>query len=186
MRVPCCIAGMIGAELERQLGAEKLTMGHEPDSIEFSSVGGWVATRASGMKKNMCESTPRDLTRPPLSVSSVGLLRRSLPSASAVGALLHAMQARVRGSYGNIEDILLSVKLVTPAGTLEKGCSAPRISTGPRSRSVVRHSAARFHAVCMPCRSHERAGKKHTRTRTYTVAACTLARALVCAHRAMA
>ena len=171
MRAPCCIAGMIGAELERQLGAEKLTMGHEPDSIEFSSVGGWVATRASGMKKNMCESTPRDLA------SAVGL---------CVGALLHAMQARVRGSYGNIEDILLSVKLVTPAGTLEKGCSAPRISTGPRSRSVVRHSVALFLAVCMPCRSHERAGKKHTRTRTYTVAACTLARALVCAHRAMA
>lgn len=27
-------------------------MGHEPDSYEFSTVGGWVATRASGMKKN--------------------------------------------------------------------------------------------------------------------------------------
>ncbi len=27
-------------------------MGHEPDSIEFSTLGGWVATRASGMKKN--------------------------------------------------------------------------------------------------------------------------------------
>ena len=27
--------------------------GHEPDSMEFSSLGGWVATRASGMKKNV-------------------------------------------------------------------------------------------------------------------------------------
>lgn len=27
--------------------------GHEPDSMEFSSLGGWVATRASGMKKNI-------------------------------------------------------------------------------------------------------------------------------------
>jgi hypothetical protein len=26
--------------------------GQEPDSGEFSSLGGWVATRASGMKKN--------------------------------------------------------------------------------------------------------------------------------------
>ncbi len=26
--------------------------GHEPDSIEFSTLGGWIATRASGMKKN--------------------------------------------------------------------------------------------------------------------------------------
>ena len=26
--------------------------GHDPDSIEFSTLGGWVATIASGMKKN--------------------------------------------------------------------------------------------------------------------------------------
>lgn len=30
-----------------------LCTGHEPDSMEFSSLGGWVATRASGMKKNI-------------------------------------------------------------------------------------------------------------------------------------
>ena len=28
------------------------TVGHEPDSIEFSTLGGWIATKASGMKKN--------------------------------------------------------------------------------------------------------------------------------------
>ena len=27
-------------------------MGHGPDSVEFSTLGGWVATNASGMKKN--------------------------------------------------------------------------------------------------------------------------------------
>ena len=26
--------------------------GHEPDSLEFSTLGGWISTRASGMKKN--------------------------------------------------------------------------------------------------------------------------------------
>jgi alkyldihydroxyacetonephosphate synthase len=26
--------------------------GHEPDSSEFSTLGGWISTRASGMKKN--------------------------------------------------------------------------------------------------------------------------------------
>jgi alkyldihydroxyacetonephosphate synthase len=29
-----------------------VTMGHEPDSVEFSTLGGWIATNASGMKKN--------------------------------------------------------------------------------------------------------------------------------------
>ncbi|VDM49451.1 unnamed protein product [Toxocara canis] len=42
-------AGIIGQSLERQLNAKGYTCGHEPDSIEFSSLGGWVATRASGI-----------------------------------------------------------------------------------------------------------------------------------------
>ena len=36
-----------------QLGERGYTSGHEPDSQEFSSLGGWVATRSSGMKKNV-------------------------------------------------------------------------------------------------------------------------------------
>lgn len=36
-----------------QLTDKGYCTGHEPDSIEFSSLGGWVATRASGMKKNI-------------------------------------------------------------------------------------------------------------------------------------
>ena len=36
-----------------QLSEKGFCTGHEPDSMEFSSLGGWVATRASGMKKNI-------------------------------------------------------------------------------------------------------------------------------------
>lgn len=36
-----------------QLAEKGFCTGHEPDSMEFSSLGGWVATRASGMKKNI-------------------------------------------------------------------------------------------------------------------------------------
>ncbi|KHJ84630.1 hypothetical protein OESDEN_15653 [Oesophagostomum dentatum] len=45
-------AGIIGQSLERQLNEKGFTCGHEPDSIEFSTLGGWISTRASGMKKN--------------------------------------------------------------------------------------------------------------------------------------
>lgn len=51
--VACFEAGVVGQDLERVLSAENLIMGHEPDSHEFSTLGGWVATRASGMKKNI-------------------------------------------------------------------------------------------------------------------------------------
>ncbi|MES1916673.1 MAG: hypothetical protein MHM6MM_008470, partial [Cercozoa sp. M6MM] len=45
----CIEAGAVGKDIERKLRAMGLTMGHEPDSSELSTMGGWVATRASGM-----------------------------------------------------------------------------------------------------------------------------------------
>ncbi|XP_071788558.1 alkyldihydroxyacetonephosphate synthase, peroxisomal-like [Asterias amurensis] len=85
-------AGIMGLDLEKELGNYGLCTGHEPDSMEFSSLGGWVATRASGMKKNV---------------------------------------------YGNIEDMLVHVKMVTPQGTIEKNCQVPRMSTGPDIHHVI-------------------------------------------------
>ncbi|KAM8933694.1 alkyldihydroxyacetonephosphate synthase, peroxisomal [Pelodytes ibericus] len=79
-------AGITGQDLEKQLGEGGYCTGHEPDSMEFSTLGGWVATRASGMKKNI---------------------------------------------YGNIEDLVVHLKVVTPKGIVEKSCQGPRMSTGP-------------------------------------------------------
>ena len=42
--------GIIGAQLEQELRRENVVCGHEPDSVEFSSLGGWISTKASGMK----------------------------------------------------------------------------------------------------------------------------------------
>ncbi|EDV55962.1 alkyldihydroxyacetonephosphate synthase [Drosophila erecta] len=88
----CFESGIVGQDLERVLRGEGLTVGHEPDSYEFSTLGGWVATRASGMKKNV---------------------------------------------YGNIEDLVVRVRMVTPSGTLERECSAPRVSCGPDFNHVI-------------------------------------------------
>jgi alkyldihydroxyacetonephosphate synthase len=41
-------AGLFGPEAERRLGQEGLTLGHFPQSFEYSTVGGWVATRSAG------------------------------------------------------------------------------------------------------------------------------------------
>jgi len=41
-------AGALGPELEAQLKAHGLTLRHFPQSFEFSTLGGWVATRAGG------------------------------------------------------------------------------------------------------------------------------------------
>ncbi|MCZ6636179.1 MAG: FAD-binding oxidoreductase [bacterium] len=45
-------AGISGKQLENALREQGYTSGHDPDSIEFSTLGGWISTNASGMKKN--------------------------------------------------------------------------------------------------------------------------------------
>lgn len=84
-RTACIEGGALGRVLSRQLEEHGFTLGHEPDSVEFSTLGGWIATNASGMKKNR---------------------------------------------YGNIEDIVLDVTVVTPDGVVEHPVVVPRASHG--------------------------------------------------------
>jgi alkyldihydroxyacetonephosphate synthase len=51
-RMACIQAGATGRHIQAQLAEHGFTIGHEPDSLEFSTLGGWIATNASGMKKN--------------------------------------------------------------------------------------------------------------------------------------
>jgi len=78
-------AGAPGRAIQTQLAQYGFSMGHEPDSVEFSTLGGWIATNASGMKKNQ---------------------------------------------YGNIEDIVLDVTVISAAGKLERAHVVPRESIG--------------------------------------------------------
>jgi alkyldihydroxyacetonephosphate synthase len=43
-------AGVSGPDLEAQLRSHGFTLGHFPQSFEYSTLGGWVATRASGQQ----------------------------------------------------------------------------------------------------------------------------------------
>lgn len=47
-RAACIQAGAMGPSLEQQLLPHGLTLRHYPQSFEFSTLGGWIATRAGG------------------------------------------------------------------------------------------------------------------------------------------
>ncbi len=42
-------AGILGPDLERVLNERGFTLGHLPQSFEFSTLGGWIATRGAGL-----------------------------------------------------------------------------------------------------------------------------------------
>lgn len=68
-------AGAVGRHLAAQLAEYGFTMGHEPDSIEFSTLGGWIATHASGMKKNRYGNI-EDLVLGVTAVTPIGRVER--------------------------------------------------------------------------------------------------------------
>jgi len=45
-------AGVQGPDMEDQLNSRGWTVGHQPDSFRHSTLGGWIATRSSGMQSD--------------------------------------------------------------------------------------------------------------------------------------
>ena len=85
-------AGITGKVLEQELNKRGFTVGHEPDSYEFSTVGGWISTNAAGMKKH---------------------------------------------KYGNIEDIVQNLRMVTPKGVINQKKPLTRSSFGIKAQNVL-------------------------------------------------
>lgn len=76
-------AGVLGPALEDQLRPEGLTLRHFPQSFEFSTLGGWLATRAGGHYATLYTHID-DLTESIRAVTSAGVLEsRRLPGSGA-------------------------------------------------------------------------------------------------------
>jgi alkyldihydroxyacetonephosphate synthase len=45
-------AGVYGPDLEEQLAEKGFTLGHYPQSFQFSTLGGWIAARGAGQQSN--------------------------------------------------------------------------------------------------------------------------------------
>jgi alkyldihydroxyacetonephosphate synthase len=77
-------AGVSGPDLEAQLRAHGFTLGHYPQSFEFSTLGGWVSTRSSGQQSlrygrieklfagGKLETPLGELVMPPFPASAAG------------------------------------------------------------------------------------------------------------------
>jgi len=50
--IACVQSGIYGPQLEEALQAEGVTLGHYPQSFEFSTLGGWIAPRSAGQQSN--------------------------------------------------------------------------------------------------------------------------------------
>ncbi len=84
-------AGALGPKLEKDLQEQGWNLGHYPDSFEYSTLGGWIATRSAGMQSD---------------------------------------------AYGKIEDMVVSLKMVAPSGTIVTK-TTPSSSAGPDFNRII-------------------------------------------------
>lgn len=105
----CIESGIAGKDLEDALALKGLTMGHEPDSLEFSTLGGWVATRSSGMKQQTYGNIEDIVTKAKF-VTSVGTMEKSYqaPRVSIGPDYDHIMMGS-EGTLGVITDVVVRV-----------------------------------------------------------------------------
>ncbi len=97
--------GVRGPDIEAQLRAHGFTLGHYPQSFEYSTLGGWIATRSSGQQSSHYGSietlfaggdiyTPKGaITCPPFPASAAGpdLRQLILGSEGRLGILVNAI-----------------------------------------------------------------------------------------------
>ncbi|MFH5824859.1 FAD-binding oxidoreductase [Georgenia sp. AZ-5] len=104
-------AGVLGPDMEEQLGARGWTMGHQPDSFRHSTLGGWIATRSSGMQSDKYGDIA-DITRG-LRVVQPGkvVVLRPLPSTSS-GPSVREMVLGSEGRLGVITEAWVNVHRV--------------------------------------------------------------------------
>src|SRR5256712_2818985 len=105
----CIEAGAVGRHIIAALAKHGVTMGHEPDSVEFSTLGGWIATNASGMKKNRYGNI-EDLVLDVTVATTAGKLERTSASPrESVGIDLRRLMFGSEGTLGIITSAVVKI-----------------------------------------------------------------------------
>lgn len=109
-------AGVTGPHLEAQLRAQGYTLGHFPQSFEYSTLGGWIATRSSG-QQSLYYGRIEDLFAGGRVITPVGTLDLPHFPASAAGPDLRHI---VLGSEGRLGLITQATVRISPLPEREK------------------------------------------------------------------
>jgi alkyldihydroxyacetonephosphate synthase len=124
-----CEAGVNGMELEGQLNARGLTLGHYPSSLPGTTVGGLVSTRSSGQESSRYGSI-EDMVVGLALVLPDGTFAAPRPGPrSAAGPALHQLFAGAEGGLGVILGAVLRVHRLPPS-TIGRGYAFAGIGVG--------------------------------------------------------
>lgn len=101
-------AGILGPRLEQALQAQGLTLAHYPQSFEFSTLGGWVATRSAGQQSTRYGKIEAMVASVRV-VTPRGVLETRPVPAAAQGPDLNQMAVGSEGTLGVITRVTVKI-----------------------------------------------------------------------------
>ena len=110
-------AGVFGPSLEEQLRARGYTFGHFPDSFPHSTLGGWIATRSSGMQSDRYGDIADMVKGLRVATPSGTLVTRPVPAASN-GPSVREMILGSEGRLGIITEATVHVRRIPEQRTI--------------------------------------------------------------------
>ena len=133
-------AGVLGPDMEVQLNAKGWTMGHFPDSFVWSTLGGWIATRSTGMQSDKYGDIA-DITRGlRMVMDGQVLVLRPLPSSSS-GPSVREMVLGSEGRLGIITEAWVNVHRLPPVREIQ-AYFFPNYDAGLQSMQWITESDA--------------------------------------------
>ncbi len=148
--------GLLGPELERRLGDAGLTLGHFPQSFEYSTVGGWVATRSAGPGLDRDRAHRRAGGGGALRDARPGALDTRDVPASGAGPSLRELVVGSEGVLGVITAATLRVRQAPRARRYE-AWSFGHLRRGRRGHAARWSRPART-PTCAACPTRPRPG----------------------------
>jgi alkyldihydroxyacetonephosphate synthase len=129
-------AGILGPALEAALNVRGFTLGHFPQSWEFSSLGGWIATRSAGQQSTGYGKI-EDMVVSLTVMTPSGLLDTRTVPASAAGPSLRELLVGSEGTLGVITRATLRLRPL-PAASDYRGVVFHNLAAGAEAiRDIV-------------------------------------------------
>ncbi|WP_152346068.1 FAD-binding oxidoreductase [Brevibacterium sp. CFH 10365] len=135
-------AGVFGPDLEEALQARGFTLAHYPQSFEFSTVGGWVATRSAGQQSTGYGRIDENVYGLRCSTPNGPIELRTTP-ATAAGPNPRQLLVGSEGTLGIITEVTLRIRR-TPQSSLADSWFFPDFASGTAALRDMEQSGLRL------------------------------------------
>ncbi|MGZ5493043.1 MAG: FAD-binding oxidoreductase [Thermoanaerobaculia bacterium] len=107
-------AGVFGPQLEAAVQRHGLTLGHYPQSFEYSTLGGWIATRSAGQESTRYGRIENMVARVS-AITPAGRIDAGKTPASATGPEVRELLVGSEGTFGVIAEATMRLHPVAQA-----------------------------------------------------------------------